>query len=186
MALVSARAPSPSTREKASSSGVARAFHELRHALGAGPRPADLGAQLAGEAVERGDLDVGGGPDGDRVGHVRHPAEPPEEHDHHGDVVGMVAPGDEASVDEHEVGIGLLELEARPAIAERHGDRAAEPPVVALVVRRRVPLEEQDRLLLALRPGTLARDVGAHRRSPRRRAPPARASSRAGGGGATS
>ena len=137
---------------------------ERADALRIRPAGGDLGAERLAPLGDRGDVAVAGGPDGDRLRHVAHVAEPPEEHRQAADVVRMIASPDESLPDHAEIRPGLPELEPRLLVAERHGHGGEIPAVVALVSRVGVARKMVDGVLLALRPQALAAHVGPHRR----------------------
>ena len=74
--------------------------------------------QLLPERVELGDVLVRFRPDGDRPAHEAHLAQAAEEHDHAVDVGRIVLAYEEAFARNCNVGLGLLELEPRLAVAK--------------------------------------------------------------------
>jgi len=120
--------------------------------------------QLLRERVELGDVLVRFRPDGDRPAHEAHLAEAAEEHDHAVDVGRIVLAYEEAFARNCNVGLGLLELEPRLAVAKRHRDGIAVVAIVGLGSRLRVAKEAVDRFFLRFGPEALAADVGARGR----------------------
>ena len=118
--------------------------------------------QLSGELVELGNIQVGFGPNRDRVGHERHAAKIAEQPDHRVDVVRVVAALREAAACDAQVGIRPLEFGARLPIAQRYRDRVDKALVVGGALRLGVRREVIDSVFLPLGPQAFAAHVGTH------------------------
>ena len=123
----------------------------------------DACVQLFRRSIELGDVLVPFGPVLDRAAHEADVAESAKKHDHSRDVVGMVATRDESFAHHSEIGVGLLQLESRAPITQRHGDRRAEGTKVLFGARLGVAGQAVYRFLLPFRPQALASDIGATR-----------------------
>ena len=162
------RDASPSCAENLLSSSVSRLFRTIACSrISAAPGGVEIAAddalvRLLGERAHLLDDEIAFGPGDDRLGHEGNAMEPAEQPDQAADVVGMVAALQEAAPRQRQVGLGLLQLLAGDAIAERHRQRAEEAQVVVLAVVQRVVEEVDLRVLLPLRVEALAGDVGAH------------------------
>src|SRR5439155_25124907 len=137
---------------------------ERADALRIRPAGGDLRVERLAPAGDLCDVAVAGGPDGDRLRHVAHVAEPAEEHRQTADVVRVNASLDESLPDDADIRPRLLELEPGLLVAERYRDGGEIATVLALVARLGVAGEMMDGVLLGLRPQALAAHVGPHRR----------------------